>query len=71
MVTSVSSPPRALPYLGAMCLPQPAPSPIGAASLSPPPWPGCLLKGTRGQPACLHPSSLSLFLLCLPLVAGP
>ena len=78
MVTSVSSPPRASPYLvwplltwvQCACPGQP-PHLLGMRPSSPLLGPGCLLKGTRGQSACLHPSSLSLFLLCLLLVAGP
>ena len=67
MVMSVSSPPRASPYLvwplltwvQCACPSQP-PHLLGMRPSSPLLGPGCLLKGTCGQPACLHPSPLSL-----------
>ena len=61
----LSLPGLASPYLGAMRLPQPAPSPPGDASLFPTTWPGVLVEGDM-RTACLSSplSSLSFSFAC-------
>lgn len=61
----LSLPGLASPYLGAMRLPWPAPSPPGDASLFPPTWPGVLAEGDTWT-VCLSSPLFSLSLSPLP-----